>query len=207
MRHFAIMSFCIFICQQISTTHSEKCIKVQIRNYRKNLRCVATTGYMANLTIPRHLCTWNCLHQQDCSLTNYKYVYNYCLMSNGKCDKLEKDIEFQVAYFRATGQGCLSWAALPDYETELTVILRPSGQDMAPGRYVLPSSDVVPGKLYIHKNIFYTVYKGEGLQLFNAYRSTSSGRGMSRDLDELHSGRRYSSGCCCGRPSIHQRIF
>ena len=84
-------------------------------------------------------------------------------MSNGKCDKLEKDIEFQVAYFRATGQGCLSWAALPDYETELTVILRPSGQDMAPGRYVLPSSDVVPGKLYIHKNIFYTVYKGEGV--------------------------------------------
>ena len=81
-------------------------------------------------------------------------------MANGKCSKLEKDVEFQVTYFGDTGEACLSWVPPSDYEKALTVILPRSGGDTAPGRYVLPSSDVVPGNFFLHDNKLYTVHDG-----------------------------------------------
>ena len=157
MENFARMSFCIiFAFDQISPTCPKKCTLYEIRESRYNRRCMTAEKCLANLTTSRHLCTLTCLQRPNCSLTYYNYVHNYCFLANGKSAKLEKD----VTYFGATGEGCLSWAALSDYKEAQIVILHPRGAAMAPGPYVLTSPDVVLGKIYPQNNMLsgYTRY-------------------------------------------------
>ena len=141
-------------------TQMDKCSQLQIRKTRANYRCVTDTEHYVKVTsVPRHHCTLTCLIRSECSLINYNHLDHNCFMTGDRCIRMEQDNGFEIIYYGATGESCLSWASLSQYQQSLAVTQATSGGIIVVGRYVLPT-DTIPGKLYVKDSTLYVVYNG-----------------------------------------------
>ena len=84
--------------------------------------------YVKLTSIPRHHCTLTCLSRSECSLINYNHLDHNCFMTGDRCIRMELDNGFEIIYYGATGESCLSWASLSQYQQSLAVTQATSGE-------------------------------------------------------------------------------
>ena len=141
-------------------THGSNCQMTEVKTSWSNVRCETEAEKCINFTsVSRHICHSICLQRKDCSLANYNFVWNYCLTTNNNCVRLIADSEFEIKYFGAQGSHCLYWVPSDTLQLARAVY---HDEDQVVGRH-MKSPAMLPGKLYVTREDFYTVFNGNGL--------------------------------------------
>ena len=127
-------------------------------------RCVTESEvYTDIIGIEQHMCTYQCIRRNDCSIINYNTEKNTCHLSNDPCVALEGDDTFQVNNLGLFHRSeCLRWLPTSSFENSETVI-SPDCHHLETVCYVgrlISSTNILPGKYMRESDKVGTVFNG-----------------------------------------------